>query len=193
MRRRPGAAIAARAARRAAQTGEEAAPRVDTKALTTVRQNRYSVPVALAGLRVPPGSGPGRSRCSADGREVARHERLSGRFGISAQLDHYLELLARKPGALARSWRCTRSVSGASGPGASTSCGQGSASAGASEAARQMVDVLLLCREHGPARVELAVRGALAAGAHDGRAVGLLARRCRPPRTGRRSTVCPTA
>ena len=29
-----------------------------------------------------------------------------------------------------------------------------------------MVDVLLLCREHGPDRVELAVRGALAAGAH---------------------------
>ena len=45
-----------------------------------------------------------------------------------------------------------------------------------------MVDVLLLCREHGPERVELAVRGALAAGAHDGRAVALLASRSeRPP------------
>jgi hypothetical protein len=40
-----------------------------------------------------------------------------------------------------------------------------------------MVDVLLCCRELGPARVELAVRGALAAGAHDGRAVQVLARR----------------
>ena len=36
---------------------------------------------------------------------------------------------------------------------------------------------MLLCREHGPARVELAVRGALAAGAIDGRAVAVLARR----------------
>ena len=44
-----------------------------------------------------------------------------------------------------------------------------------------MVDVLLLCRELGPARVELAVRGALAAGAHDGRAVALLARRSERP------------
>jgi len=44
-----------------------------------------------------------------------------------------------------------------------------------------MVDVLLLCREHGGARVELAVRGALAAGAHDGRAVALLARRSERP------------
>ncbi len=48
---------------------------------------------------------------------------------------------------------------------------------GPSDAARQMVDVLMLAREHGPARAELAVRGALAAGAHDGRAVAVLARR----------------
>jgi hypothetical protein len=48
---------------------------------------------------------------------------------------------------------------------------------GRSDAARQMVDVVLLVREHGPAGVELAVRGALAAGAIDGRAVALLARR----------------
>ena len=44
-----------------------------------------------------------------------------------------------------------------------------------------MVDVLLLCREHAAARVELAVRGALAAGAHDGRAVALLARQSKRP------------
>ena len=45
-----------------------------------------------------------------------------------------------------------------------------------------MVDVLMLCRELGACRVELAVRGALAAGAHDGRAVQVLARRAeRPP------------
>jgi hypothetical protein len=48
---------------------------------------------------------------------------------------------------------------------------------GRQEAARQMVDVLLLCRELGARKVELAVRGALAAGAHDGRAGALLARR----------------
>ena len=48
-----------------------------------------------------------------------------------------------------------------------------------------MVDVLMLCREHGPATVELAVRGALAAGAIDGRAVAVLARRTSPPRRRR--------
>ena len=40
-----------------------------------------------------------------------------------------------------------------------------------------MVDVVLLCRDHGPERVALAVRGALTAGAIDGRAVAVLARR----------------
>ena len=39
----------------------------------------------------------------------------------------------------------------------------------------------LLCRELGADRVELAVSGALAAGAHDGRAVALLARRSERP------------
>ena len=43
-----------------------------------------------------------------------------------------------------------------------------------------MVDVLMLCREYGPATVELAVRGVLAAGAIDGRAVGVLVRRTGP-------------
>ena len=38
----------------------------------------------------------------------------------------------------------------------------------------------MLCREHGPERVQLAVRGALAAGAHDGRAVAVLARQTQP-------------
>jgi hypothetical protein len=52
----------------------------------------------------------------------------------------------------------------------------------ASEAARQMVDVLMLVRDHGPEHVELAVRGALTAGSHDGRAVAVLARRAQRPR-----------
>jgi hypothetical protein len=52
---------------------------------------------------------------------------------------------------------------------------------GRQEAARQIVDVLLLCREHDTEVVELAVKGALAAGAHDGRAVKLLVDRSARP------------
>ncbi len=84
-------------------TSEPAIVRVDAKALITVRQNRYSVPVALAGLRVGVAVGAREIVVSHQGREVARHERLHGRFQTRAVLDHYLELLRRKPGGLERS------------------------------------------------------------------------------------------
>ena len=158
---------------------EAAAPRVDQKSLVTIRQNRYSVPVALAGLKV----------CGADRRArdhdqptaARRSPATSGctaRFGTSAQLDHYLELLRRKPGGLEHSLALAQERE----RGAWPACFDELWAAlteryGRSDAARQMVDVVLLCREHGPERVELAVRGALAAGAIDGRAVAVLARR----------------
>jgi hypothetical protein len=77
--------------------------RVDSKSLVTIRQNRYSVPVALAGLRVTAAIGSSEIRIMHRDREVARHERLHGKHRTRALLDHYLELLTRKPGGLARS------------------------------------------------------------------------------------------
>ena len=75
-------------------------PRVDRYAQVTVRTNRYSVPARLIGRQV-------RVLLHAselvvyDGRtEVARHERLIAKGGSRLELDHYLEALVRKPGAL---------------------------------------------------------------------------------------------
>ncbi len=156
---------------------ETTTPRVDSKALVTVRQNRYSVPVCLVGRKVLVKIGAAKIEVFSERRLVASHERLQGRYGVAACLDHYLELLARKPGALRHSLplRCERDRGGW------PSCLDAlwaaiEARYGASEAARQMVDVLLLAREITPARLELAVRGALAAGSSDGHAVALLAR-----------------
>jgi transposase len=155
--------------------------RVDAKALVTIRQNRYSVPVALAGLRVNAAIGATEIRISHRDREVARHERLHGKYGTRATLDHYLELLARKPGALARSLPLAQERDRGNWPVTFDELWTAlRARWGESEADKQMVDVLMLCREHGPATVELAVRGVLAAGAIDGRAVGVLARRTSP-------------
>lgn len=152
--------------------------RVDSKALVTVRQNRYSVPVALAGLRVSAAVGATEIKISHRGELVARHERLHGRFGTRAVLDHYLELLARKPGGLERSLPLAQERQRGAWPDCFDTLWHAlTGRYGDSEAAGQMVDVLMLCREHGPARVELAVRGTLAAGAIDGRAVAVLARR----------------
>jgi transposase len=163
---------------------EAAAPRVDQKSLVTIRQNRYSVPVALAGLKVGARIGAREIAISHGGREVARHERLRGKFGTCARLEHYLDLLVRKPGALEHSLALAQERDRGAWPGCFDELWAAlTGRYGRSEAARQMVEVLLLCREHGPDRVALAVRGVLAAGAIDGRAVAVLARRARsvPP------------
>jgi transposase len=164
---------------------EAAAPRVDAKSLVTIRQNRYSVPVALAGLKVAVRIGAREITISHAGAVVARHERLHGRFGTSAQLDHYLELLQRKPGGFEHSVALAQQRDRGAWPAAFDELWAAlTLRYGRSEAARQMVDVVLLSREHGPDQVALAVRGALTAGAHDGRAVAVLARRADTPLSG---------
>jgi transposase len=74
--------------------------RVDAKARVSVRQCHYSVPARFAGRRLP-------VRLSATGVEVldgaaiiACHERAAGRYVEVLTLDHYLEVLKIKPGAL---------------------------------------------------------------------------------------------
>src|SRR5580704_17628336 len=74
--------------------------RVDGRARVCVRQNYYSVAARYAGRRLP-------VRLSAtavevlDGPQVvARHERAAGKYPEILVLDHYLEVLRRKPGAL---------------------------------------------------------------------------------------------
>ncbi len=161
---------------------EHSSPLVSVKSLATVRQNQYSLPVRLAGSRVAARIGAREIVFSHDGKVVARHERLLERFAISAQLDHYLELLKVKPGALSRSLALRQEREQGRWPASFDELWkQIEGKVGSTEAARQMVDVLMLCRELSAERVELAVRGALAAGAHDGRAVAVLARRAERP------------
>ena len=161
---------------------EALSPRVDSKALVTIKQNQYSVPVRLVGRRVSARLGARELEISADGQVVARHVRLDGRFETTVRLDHYLALLKHKPGALSRSLALRQERERGAWPDCYDELWQRiAAKVSASEAARQIVDVLLLCRQHGADRVELAVRGALAAGAYDGRAVALLAARAERP------------
>ncbi len=159
-------------------------PRVDSKALATVRHE------SLLGAGVVGGvEDHARGRCWRDPRSgmTARWSRVTsgctGHHLISAQLDHYLDLLARKPGALARSLALRQERDRGDWPACFDQLWTRDSGAppAARQAARQMVDVLLLCREHDAEQVELAVRGALAAGARDGRAVALLADRSARP------------
>lgn len=75
-------------------------PRVDRSSMITVRMVKYSVPARFIGRRVRVSL-----RASEvvvfDGRAVAaRHQRIIAKGGQSVQLDHYLEVLKTKPGAL---------------------------------------------------------------------------------------------
>jgi len=75
-------------------------PRVDRYARVMVRMAHYSVPARLIGRRVEV-SLRASELVVFDGRtEVARHPRSVRKGSQSLLLDHYLEVLARKPGAL---------------------------------------------------------------------------------------------
>lgn len=78
--------------------------RVDAKARICYRQAHYSVPAGLVGRRGLRVRVDATHLQALDGaRVVARHPRLPHKHTESLQLDHYLEILTRKPGALAGS------------------------------------------------------------------------------------------
>jgi transposase len=83
-------------------TAEVTTCRVDSQVRIRVRTNHYSVPVALVGKRVEVRLHAQHLEVIHAGAVVATHERLQGRFGERLVLDHYLELLQHKPGALPR-------------------------------------------------------------------------------------------
>ena len=76
------------------------AHRVDHKARICVRQHHYSVPARFAGRTVGVRLGATFLEVRAGGQMIARHERSVTKGGESLVLDHYLEVLVRKPGAL---------------------------------------------------------------------------------------------
>jgi hypothetical protein len=76
-------------------------PRVDTKARVCVRQSFYSVPARYAGRRLTVRLGATTVEALDGARVVADHDRALGRYAEVLTLDHYLEVLKVKPGALA--------------------------------------------------------------------------------------------
>jgi len=82
--------------------------RVDNRARVSVRQCYYSVPVRFVGRRLGVRLSARTVEVLADTRTetrgaaavIARHERAAGRYVEVLTLDHYLEVLKTKPGAL---------------------------------------------------------------------------------------------
>jgi len=75
-------------------------PRVDRHSRINVRRCQYSVPASLVGRRVRVLLGASELVVFDGRRQVACHQRSNRRASMTLVLDHYLEVLARKPGAL---------------------------------------------------------------------------------------------
>jgi len=74
--------------------------RVDTRSRVSVRQCYYSAPVRYAGRRLPVRLSASRVEILDGAQVVATHERAVTKYAQVLVLDHYLEVLQIKPGAL---------------------------------------------------------------------------------------------
>ena len=152
--------------------------RVDAKARICVRQSYYSVPAHLAGRRVEARLGATTVVVHADGRVVAEHPRSLHKGTEDLVLDHYLEILARKPGALAGATALAASRASGAFTGAHQAFWDAARRAlGDGPGTRALIGALLLHRTM-PAHAVLAgMSSALESGRHDPDLVAVEARR----------------
>ena len=166
-------------------------PRVDRYARICVRQCHYSVPARFIGHQVRVQLGAS-SVTVFDGRkEVARHERSAHRGAQILLLDHYLEILQRKPGALPGATALVR----ARASGAFTSAHEAFWAAarkalGDSKGTRALIEILLLHRHLDDLDVIAGITAALSVGSVNPDVVAVEARK---NATQRGITVAPAA
>lgn len=153
-------------------------PRVDRSALITVRSAKYSVPVRFINRKVRV-SLRATEIMIFDGKTlIATHPRTVARGGQCVQLDHYLEVLQIKPGALPGS----TALAQARESGVFTSAHEAIWAAarstdGDGAATRELIDVLLLHRSMEACDVIDAIAAALLVGAVSADVVAVEARR----------------
>jgi len=83
------------------EAGPTVSVKANHKAEVCVRQCYYSVPVSYAGRRVSVQVGASVIEVFAEGKRIAEHVRAVHKYAHVLELDHYLEVLTRKPGAMA--------------------------------------------------------------------------------------------
>jgi len=152
--------------------------RVDTKSRVCVRQSFYSVPVRYAGRRIEVRLGAAHVAALDGSSIVARHPRAQGKGAEVLDLDHYLEVLSLKPGALAGASALVH----ARHAGTFTDVHQrfwdtARKRLGDQAGTRALISVLLLHRSVHSATLLAGVERALAAGSVDPEVVAVEARR----------------
>jgi transposase len=152
--------------------------RVDNRARVAVRQCHYSVPARYAARRLA-------VRLSATSVEildaskiVARHERAAGRYVEVLTLDHYLEVLKTKPGALPGATALAQAkASGAFTPTHQSYWDAARKARGDAAGTRALIEVLLAHRTLPAAGLITAMGKAIDAGVFDPQVVLIDARR----------------
>jgi transposase len=146
-------------------------PVVDGKGCVKVRTNWYSTPLR-PGTRTRARLLPAYVEVWEDGTCVARHERSFGRYQQVLDLEHYLDVLEKKPGALAGSTPLQQWRQKGRWPESFDSLWQRLQERhGRQQGTREMIELLALGKRHGWERLKQAVEQALAFGSSDAAAV----------------------
>ncbi len=152
--------------------------RVDAKARICVRQSYYSVPARFAGRRLEVRLGATTVLALDAGKVVAEHTRSLHKGTEDLLLDHYLEVLTRKPGALAGSTALAAArASGAFTPTHQRFWNAARRALGDVPGTRALIGVLLLHRTLPVAAVVAGMDAALRIGNFDPDLVAVEARR----------------
>ncbi len=158
--------------------------RVDMKARVCVRQSYYSVPASYAGRRVQVRLGADTVRVFDGARVIACHTRSLHKGSEDLQLDHYLEVLTRKPGALAGATALVAARrSGSFTPGHQKFWDAARACLGDREGTRALIGALLLHRTLPASAVQAAMAKAVVTGRYDADILAVTARTHQHPRT----------
>lgn len=156
--------------------------RVDAKARVSVRQINYSVPARFAGRRLTVRLGATSVEVLDGATIVARHERAVGKFFDVLILDHYLEVLKTKPGALPGATALAQARrSGVFTAGHQAYWDAARTAKGDTTGTRWLIEVLLAHRSHPAAALTAATDRAVASGALDPHVVIIDARRGATP------------
>jgi hypothetical protein len=136
-----------------------------------VLTNTYSVPLP-AGTQVQAKAYAGRIELWHEGRCVARHERCYRRQQQILDLEHYLDVLYRKPGALAGSKPLEQKRQAGLWPPSFDRIWEALMERhGKQSGTRQMIDLLKLSHKHGQHKLQEAVESALSGNCYDAAAV----------------------
>lgn len=152
--------------------------RVDTKSRVCVRQCFYSVPVRHVGRRLTIELGAETVTVHADGGPVASHARGLHRRSEILDLDHYLEVLWRRPGAMPGATALAQArTTGRFRPEHQQFWDLARRRHGDAAGTRALCDVLLLHRNHHTDHVIAGIRAALSIGNIDPAVVAVETRR----------------